>query len=70
MDIYSESLANSIPDVCRRLSIGRSTVYELINSRQLKTIKVGQRTLIPESELRRFVAERLAEPGAGHASAA
>lgn len=59
MQANPEPLANAIPDVCRRLGIGRSTVYELIGAGQIKTIKIGQRTLIPESELRRFVAERL-----------
>lgn len=59
MEHRTEPLANPIPEVCRRLGIGRSTVYELMGSGQLKAIKIGQRTLIPESELQRFVAERL-----------
>ena len=59
MHANSEPLANSIPDVCTRLGIGRSTVYELIGAGEIKAIKIGHRTLIPESELVRFVAERL-----------
>ena len=44
---------------CQRLGVGRSTLYELIKSKQLKTIKFGKRTLIPESELCRIVAEKV-----------
>lgn len=59
----SAPLANSIMDACRRLGVGRTTIYELIQTRKLRTFKVGQRTLIPESDLVRFVDERV-EAGA------
>ena len=52
-------LSNSISDACRRLGVGRTTMYELIGSRKLRAFKLGQRTLIPESELQRFIAERM-----------
>jgi excisionase family DNA binding protein len=34
-------------------------VYGLIKQGRIRTIKVGSRTLIPESELQRFIAEQL-----------
>lgn len=52
-------VSNSVADACRRLGVGRTTLYELIAARELLTFKLGQRTLIPESELQRFVAERM-----------
>ena len=51
--------ARSIIDAARSLGIGRSTIYELIGARELRTFKIGNRTLIAESELQRFVAERM-----------
>jgi excisionase family DNA binding protein len=53
-------LAHKVPDACRRLGVSRSLLYDLIKTGELKAIKVANRTLIPESELQRFVAERLA----------
>jgi excisionase family DNA binding protein len=59
MQSHSEPLANQIPDVCRRLGIGRTLLYEIIKSGQIRTIKIGNRTLVPESELCRFVNSQL-----------
>ena len=52
-------LANTIPDTCRRLGIGRTLVYDLIKQGKLRPIKLGTRTLIPESELQRLITEQL-----------
>lgn len=52
-------VANSIIDTAKRLGVGRTTIYELIGTHELRTFKVGSRVLIPESELQRFVAERM-----------
>jgi excisionase family DNA binding protein len=57
----SAPLANSIPQACQRLSIGRTAMYELLKTGEVRAIKVGNRTLIPESELQRFIAERMKE---------
>jgi len=55
----STPVANSIIEAAKRLGVGRTTVYELIGSGEIRTFKVGNRTLIPEKELQRFVAERM-----------
>ena len=55
----SKPLANQINDVCRRLGIGRTLVYDLIKQGRLRPIKLGTRTLIPESELQRLIDEQL-----------
>ena len=52
-------LAHRIPDACRRLGLGRTALYALIAAKELKAIKLGGRTVIPESELQRFSACKL-----------
>lgn len=52
-------LAHRIPDACRRLGIGRSTLYELIKAGELRTVKIGSRTLIPEADLQKVITSRL-----------
>lgn len=54
-------LAHAVPDACQRLGISRSTLYELIASGEIRSFKVGTRTLIPESELRRFIATKMGD---------
>ncbi len=39
-----------VDDFCRAHGIGRTLVYEEIKRGELKIIKVGNRTLIPDSE--------------------
>lgn len=51
----------SVPEAGRRLSVGRSTVLELVASGRLGSVKVGARRLVPVIELERFVAELCAE---------
>lgn len=53
----------SIPDTCRVISLGRSTVYELINNGDLKTVKVGSRRLVIRRSIDDLV-DRLASGGA------
>ena len=52
-------LAHRVPEACRRLGIGRSALYELIKAGELRAIKIGKRTLIPETELQKIIAARL-----------
>jgi len=52
-------LAHQIPEACRRIGIARTSIYQLIKDGEIKSIKVGARTLIPETELQRFIAKRL-----------
>lgn len=55
------TLASTIPDTCRRLGIGRTLVYDLIKQGKLRPIKLGTRTLIPETELKCLITEQLAQ---------
>ena len=51
-------LANTINDSCSRLGIGRTLLYDLIKQGKLRPIKLGSRTLIPESELQRLISDQ------------
>ena len=60
MHTHTQStLASTIPDTCRRLGIGRTLLYDLLKQGKLRAIKLGARTLIPETELQRLIAEQL-----------
>lgn len=56
-----------VTDAAEVLGIGRSTLYELIASGELHTLKIGRRTLLSEDELRRYV--RALEDGPSQVSA-
>lgn len=49
----------TIKQVAERLAIGRTTVYDLIARRELKTIKIGRARRIPERALEQWIAEQL-----------
>ena len=40
-----------------RLSVSRSTIFELIGSGQLRSVLIGRRRLIPEQAIRDFIAQ-------------
>ena len=46
----------TIPQFCKATNICRTIVYRLINEGRLKAVKVGKKTLIPQSALEEFVA--------------
>ena len=48
-------LAHSIAEACSRSGIGRTALYDLINTGQLPTRKRGRRTLILDEDLVRYV---------------
>lgn len=50
-----EALLVSITDAAKALSVGRTSIYELIRSGQLDTRKMGRRRLITATSLRRLV---------------
>jgi excisionase family DNA binding protein len=56
VDSIPERLALSILDAARAAGVGRSTIYENINSGQLKARKAGRRTLILREDLQAWLA--------------
>jgi excisionase family DNA binding protein len=47
-------LAYRIDEACHVLGIGRTSLYELVKTGELKLIKIAGRTLVPRSELERL----------------
>ena len=50
-----EKLAYSVNEVCHSLSLSRTTVYELIAKKRLRSFNVGVKTLIPADSLQNLV---------------
>lgn len=57
MNASTEILAYRIPDAVRVSGIGRTKIFELIKTGDLRAVRVGGRTLVPASELRRLLGE-------------
>lgn len=51
----------TVPEAAKRLSIGRTMVYELIARRELVSVKVGRARRIPVAALELWVREQLAK---------
>ena len=51
----NSALAHSIPEPCSIACVGRTALYEAINSGALRAVKRWSRTLIFAEELRRYV---------------
>jgi excisionase family DNA binding protein len=47
-----------VDEVRSRLNIGRTRTYELIQTGELPSLKIGSLRRVPESSLARFIAER------------
>lgn len=55
-----------VEGVMGRLCLGRSTVFALMASGELRSVKVGRRRLVPESAIVEFI-DRLESTGGGAA---
>lgn len=53
-----DRIAVRIPEACRMIGIGRSKLYELMESGELETIKIGTSRLVLVSSLQAFVEAR------------
>jgi len=57
----NDKLAVPVPEACTRLGIGRTLFYELVNAGEIRTFKVGARTLVPVADLVAFIERKLKE---------
>jgi excisionase family DNA binding protein len=46
----------SVDEACNRLSISKSYFYMLLKRGEIRVVKLGRRTLVPEAELQRYLA--------------
>jgi excisionase family DNA binding protein len=53
----AEKLLYSIPEAAKALSLGRSSIYRLINDGALAVVRLGRRTLIRAASIRRLAGE-------------
>jgi excisionase family DNA binding protein len=51
-----EPRLNSVPAVMKRLGVGRSTVFELIATGELRSVKIGHRRLVSDAAIAEFIA--------------
>ena len=48
----------TVPEAAAVLAIGRTTLYELVGTGQLATVRIGRAVRIPRAELEAFVSRR------------
>jgi excisionase family DNA binding protein len=58
-----DKYAYSVDEACRLLSIGRTSLYALAKSGDLKLLKIAGRTLVPRSEMERLTSVGDADDG-------
>jgi excisionase family DNA binding protein len=56
-----EPMFYGVMDASEATSLGRTKIYELMDSGQLPSVKVGARRLIPREALEQFAARLIAE---------
>lgn len=57
----SQHLLLTVEQAGRMLGLGRSKTYELVLKRELASLRVGRRRLVPRRSLEEFVVRRLEE---------
>ena len=45
----------TVTEVCQRLAVSRSRLYELFGQGRIRARKLGTRTVVPEAEVQRFI---------------
>ena len=56
-----EPIAMRVPEACRYLGIGRSTLYVLIGEGEIEVIKLGSSTLVLTQSLKNLIERRRTE---------
>jgi excisionase family DNA binding protein len=52
--VAAGKMAYRINEACQCLGIGRTSLYELVKTGELKLIRIAGRTLVPRSEIERL----------------
>lgn len=56
-----EPLAVTISDAARLIGCGRSKFYQLVQSKQIKILKLGRKSVVPLASLRAFLTAKSEE---------
>ncbi len=56
-----EQVLLTIPSAAERLSLGRSKLYELLTSGEIRAVRIGRAVRVPTSEIDDYAARLLAE---------
>lgn len=56
----TDKLAYSVNEAAKAANLGRTTIYELIKTGELKPAKIGTRTLIRRKDLEALLERKLA----------
>ncbi len=59
--VAGSPLLHSIDAACHLLSMRRTWIYAQIKAGQIATVKLGRRTLIPDSALQGYIAKAMRE---------
>jgi excisionase family DNA binding protein len=49
----------SVPEACKKIGVGKTTLYTLVTEKKIAVAKIGNRSLFSEAELDRFIATLL-----------
>jgi len=60
-DALPEAMFVGVPEAQAVLGLSRSSIYQLLNSGELRSARVGSRRLIPVVELDRFTESLIAQ---------
>ena len=55
METTNASELMTVEDVCAKLSLGKKTVYNLISDDKLKSIKIGKKLYVKESDFNEYI---------------
>jgi excisionase family DNA binding protein len=57
--VSDDQLAYRVPEAAKRIDIGLTKMWEMVNDGTVKVVRFGGRVVVPRSELERVLAERL-----------
>lgn len=56
-----EKLAYTVTEACAALGLGRTTLFDLLGRKEILSVKVGRRRLIPADHLHAYMDRLVAE---------
>lgn len=59
----NEPLVYTVAEVAEQLKLSKSKVYDLVSRRQIPTVKIGSRVLIPRKQLIEWIDRQLEVEG-------